>query len=155
MRRHQKKTGQKNKKNKKTSPSAFLGSRGRASSPSARTAALGEASIFPECQNSALGKERLPRVFFWHSGKNFFILNPNGAVCLGRHGTLFFPESGSSPSVALGEEDFFRVSFFPECQVGYGTRGSLSSPSAILPREQYSGKTGFPECSIFGSRGSL
>jgi hypothetical protein len=34
----------------------------------------------------------------------------------------------------FGEENFFRVSFFPECQVGYGTRGSntrrrLASPS--------------------------
>jgi len=54
-----KKLGQKNKKNKKNSPSA-------------RTAALGEASIFPECQDSALGKERLPRVFFLALGKEFF-----------------------------------------------------------------------------------
>jgi len=68
-----KKLGQKNKKNKKTSPSAFLGSRGRASSPSARTAALGEASFFPECQDLALGKERLPRVFFLALGEEFFL----------------------------------------------------------------------------------
>jgi len=142
--RHQKKNwGKKTKKNKKTSSSDFLDSRGRASSPSVSTAALGEASIFPECQDSALGKERLPRVFFLHSGKNFFILSPNGAVCLGRHGTLFFPESGSSPVLrsekmnfsecysspsvrlvtALGEVSLPRVQFFPESN----TRERLAS----------------------------
>jgi hypothetical protein len=151
-----KKYGQKNKKQKKTSSSVFLGSRGMASSPSAKHTALGEATGFPECRSLALGEEALPREFFMALGEEFFFISSsNCAVCLGRQGTLFFPECLSSPSVALGEEHFFRVSFFPECQVGYGTRGSLSSPSAILPREQHSGKTGFPECSIFGSRGSL
>jgi hypothetical protein len=76
-----------------------------------------------------------PSVFFSTWGRIFFILSPNGAVCLGRYGTLFFSESGSSPSVALGEDEFFRVLFFPECQVGYGSRGNLSSPRATLRKD--------------------
>ena len=53
---------------------------------------------------------------------------------LDRQVTLFFPECGSSPSVALEEEDLCRVLLFPESQVLYGTWESLSSSSAILPR---------------------
>ena len=120
-----KKLGQ---KNKKTSPSAFLGSRRK--------------GLFPKCKaHSSRGSQYFPRVsgfttrerapspsdFFGSRGTNFLILSPNSAVCLGRHGTLFFPESGSSPSVALGEGEFFWVLFVPECQVGYGSRGCLSS----------------------------
>jgi len=125
-----KKLGQKNKKNKKTSPSAFLGSRGRASSPSARTAALGEASIFPECQDSALGKELFPRVFFWHSGNNFFYFKLQRRRLVGTSWNTFLP----------------RERLFPECCA----RGRWIFPSVILPRVSgwlgLSGKSLFPEC---------
>ena len=153
MGRHKKKFGAKKQKTKKNFPECIPW--------------LSRKGLFPECKtHSTRGSHHFPRVpsfctlkgreFFMDLEEEFFsISSSNGAVCLGRQETLFFPDRLSSPSVALGEEHFFRVSFFPECQVGYGTRGSLSSPSTILPREQHSGKTGFPECSIFGSRGSF
>jgi len=120
-----KKFGQKKQKTKKTSPSFFLGSRGRASSPSAKLTALGEATSFPECRSLALGEEALPREFFMALGEEFFFISSsNGAVCLGRQGTLFFPECCA--------------------------RGRILFLSVILPRVpgslQHSGKPLFPEC---------
>ena len=141
-------------KSKNSSPSVFPGSRGRDPSPSARTTALGEASLFTESHVLALGKGRLPRVLNKALGEDFFIFSCNGAGEFGRQITFFFPGCGSSPSVTLGEEGLPRVPLFPECQIQYGTRGSLSSPSAILPRVQHSGKNGFPKCPIFDTRGS-
>ena len=58
-----KKLGKKTKKNLPRVPlSAFLSS-----------TTLEEANIFPECHALALGKRRLLREFFWHSGKIFFL----------------------------------------------------------------------------------
>jgi hypothetical protein len=100
---------------------------------------------FPECRSARA----------WHSGKTFFIFLANGSVQRRRLMRIFFYECYSSPSVALGEDGFPRVSPFPECHGFCRTRESLSSPSAFLPRVQHSGKIGFPECLIFSTRGRV
>jgi hypothetical protein len=88
-------------------------------------------------------------------GEDIFRFLANGSVQRYRQMRLSFWECYSSPSVALGEDDFPRVSPFPECHGFCDTRESLSSPSVFLPRVQHSGKIGFPECPIFGTRGRV
>ena len=114
--------------------------------------------LFPECQHrSTRGSQYFPRVsgfstrerapspsVFFALGEEFFYFKPQRRRLFGTSRNTFLPRERLFPGVALGEDEFFWVLFFPECQVGYGSRGSLSSPSAILPREQHSGKTGFP-----------
>jgi hypothetical protein len=56
--------GQKTKKIKNSSPSAFVGTRGRGSFPECRHVALGEEVTFPECKSMALGED-----FFQFFGK--------------------------------------------------------------------------------------
>ena len=126
-----KKFGQKKQKTKKTSPSVFLGSRGRASSPSANLTALGETTSFPECLSLALGEEALPWEFFMALGEEFFFhFKLQRRRLLGTSRNTFLP----------------RVLVFPECCA----RGSKLFPSVILPRVpgrlQLSGKPLFPEC---------
>jgi hypothetical protein len=129
---------------------------------------LGEET--PECHEKALGEEapspsagawhsgKMPPSLSsraWHSGKAFFIFSANDSVQRHRQMRIFFCECHSSPSVALGEDGFPRVSPFPECHGFRGTRDSLSFPSAFLPRVQHSRKISFPKCPIFGTRGRL
>ena len=128
--------GQKKLKKTISSQSAFLGSRGRVSSPSAKPIALGEASIFPECHAIALGEGRLPRELFFALGEDFFHFKLERHRWFGPLNNTFLP----------------RVRLFPECC----TRGRIALgeerlfPSVALPREPgrlgHSEKPLFPEC---------
>jgi hypothetical protein len=139
------KNGTKNKKN--SSPSAFVGTRGRGPSPSSGTVTLGEEAPSPSAGAWHSGKRSpSPSARAWHSGKTFFKFLANGPVQCCRQMQISFCECPSSPSVVLGEDSFPechpspsamgfatlrktplpRVYFFPECN----TRGRLASPSA-------------------------
>jgi hypothetical protein len=137
------KMGQKNKKNKNRSPSAFVGTRGRGPSPSAGTVALGEEAPSPSVNAWHSGK-RSPspsaRACF-HSGKTFFNFLANDSIQCCRQMQISFCKCPSSPSVALGEGEhgFPRVTPFPRV------------PWVL----QHSGKSLFPECPIFGTWGIL
>ena len=144
----------KTKKNKKSSPSAFPGTRGRDPFPSARTGHLGKAASSPSALFWHSGKGLFPECQGRHSGKIFFKKSFNGVDGVNRQVTCFFVECRSSPSVALGKEGLYRVLLCTECQDLFGTRKSLSSLSVIIPRVQHSGKILFPECPIFNTRRS-
>ena len=119
-------------KKKKSSPSAFPGTRQRGPLPSAMTRHSGKPASLPSARVR-------------HSAKQFFF-SFNGVGGLDRQVTFFFAECRSSPSVALGKRAFAEcrslpsarhsaalskaslpwVIFFPECN----TRGRLALPSA-------------------------
>ena len=146
MGRHQKKLGQKTKKNKKLLRVPFLALR---EGPLPRVPGpqhSGKPVFSPSVRIQHSGKSAFPECFFGSRGTIFLILSPNGAVCLGRHGTFSSPRAAlprvlrsgkvnfsecySSPSVslvtALGEVSLPRVQFFPETN----TRERLASLSA-------------------------
>jgi hypothetical protein len=114
--------GQKTKKVKNSSLSAFVGTRGRDTSPSAKEGALGEEVPSPSASRRLSGK-RSPSAsarvctredFFSFFGKRLCPMLPSNAN--------FFLRVSLFPSVALGEDGFPRVPPFPECN----TRGRFA-----------------------------